>query len=166
MMKAREEYFASHGEPLFSSHKLDLSEEPLEENIAICMKYLERMAKVNMLVEMVLGVTGCDEDGVDNSNVDSSRLYTQPEEVWQVYEALSSVPNGNFTVATAFGNRHGVYTPGNVSLQPELLHNTQKFIKEPLTKMIFAPLMVVVPVRLLFYQIADMKHPEFLMHQR
>jgi len=132
MLEANEEYFAKNGEPLFSSHMLDLSEEPLEENIAICKKYLERMSKVNVLLEMELGITGGEEDGVDNSDVDSSRLYTQPEEVWQVYQALSSVPGGNFTVAAAFGNVHGVYSPGNVSLQPEILHNTQKFIKEKL----------------------------------
>merc|ERR1719434_401358 len=132
MLKANEEYFEKHGEPLFSSHMLDLSEEPLEENIAICKKYMERMAKVNLLLEMELGITGGEEDGVDNSDVDSSRLYTQPEEVWQVYESLSSVPGGNFTVAAAFGNVHGVYAPGNVSLQPQILHNTQKFIKEKL----------------------------------
>merc|ERR1719502_857708 len=132
LLEANEEYFAKHGEPLFSSHMLDLSEEPLEENIAISKKYLERMAKVNLLLEMELGITGGEEDGVDNSDVDSSRLYTQPEEVWQVYEALSSVPNGNFTVAAAFGNVHGVYAPGNVSLKPVILHNTQKYIKEKL----------------------------------
>mmetsp|Transcript_61888 Transcript_61888/g.172833 ORF Transcript_61888/g.172833 Transcript_61888/m.172833 type:complete len:469 (-) Transcript_61888:111-1517(-) len=132
MLKANEDYFAKNGEPLFSSHMLDLSEEPLEENIAICKKYLERMAKVDLLLEMELGITGGEEDGVDNSDVDSSRLYTQPSEVWQVYEALSSVPNGNFTVAAAFGNVHGVYAPGNVELKPEILHNTQKYIKEKL----------------------------------
>merc|ERR1712146_263476 len=126
------EYFEKNGEPLFSSHMLDLSEEPLEENISICKKYLERMAKVNLLLEMELGITGGEEDGVDNSDVDSSRLYTQPSEVWQVYEALSSVPNGNFTVAASFGNVHGVYAPGNVELRPEILHNTQKFISEKL----------------------------------
>jgi len=132
LLKANEEYFEKNGEPLFSSHMLDLSEEPLEENIAICKKYLERMAKVDLLLEMELGITGGEEDGVDNSDVDSSRLYTQPEEVWQVYEALSSVPNGNFTVAAAFGNVHGVYAPGNVDLKPVILHNTQKYIKEKL----------------------------------
>mmetsp|Transcript_19848 Transcript_19848/g.52671 ORF Transcript_19848/g.52671 Transcript_19848/m.52671 type:complete len:458 (-) Transcript_19848:72-1445(-) len=132
LMEANEAYFAKNGEPLFSSHMLDLSEEPLEENIAICKKYMERMAKIDMLLEMELGVTGGEEDGVDNSNVDSSRLYTQPEEVWQVYEALSSVPNAKFTVAAAFGNVHGVYAPGNVSLQPDILYNTQKYIKEKL----------------------------------
>eukprot|EP00933_Yihiella_yeosuensis_P063839 TRINITY_DN6709_c0_g3_i1.p1 TRINITY_DN6709_c0_g3~~TRINITY_DN6709_c0_g3_i1.p1 ORF type:complete len:481 (-),score=136.71 TRINITY_DN6709_c0_g3_i1:378-1763(-) len=132
LLKANEEYFAQHGEPLFSSHMLDLSEEPLEENIALCKGYLERMAKVNILLEMELGVTGGEEDGVDNTDVDSSRLYTQPEEVWECYQALSSVPNGNFTIAAAFGNVHGVYAPGNVQLKPEILHNTQKYIKEKL----------------------------------
>eukprot|EP00435_Cladocopium_sp_Y103_P067460 s562_g30.t1 len=132
LIEASEEYFEKNGEPLFSSHMLDLSEEPLEENIAICKKYLERMAKINLLLEMELGVTGGEEDGVDNTDVDSSRLYTQPEEVWQVYETLSAVPNGNFTVAAAFGNVHGVYAPGNVSLKPVILHNTQKFIKDKL----------------------------------
>ena len=132
LMEANEEYFKLHGEPLFSSHMLDLSEEPLEENIAICKKYLERMAKIDILLEMELGVTGGEEDGVDNTDVDSSRLYTQPEEVWQVYEELSSVPNGNFTVAAAFGNVHGVYAPGNVDLKPVILHNTQKYVKEKL----------------------------------
>merc|ERR1719178_19306 len=103
MLEANEEYFAKNGEPLFSSHMLDLSEEPLEENIAICKNYLERMAKVNLLLEMELGITGGEEDGVDNSDVDSSRLYTQPEEVWQVYQSLSTVENGMFTIAAAFG---------------------------------------------------------------
>eukprot|EP00281_Chroomonas_sp_CCMP1168_P029125 CAMPEP_0206254574 /NCGR_PEP_ID=MMETSP0047_2-20121206/23764_1 /ASSEMBLY_ACC=CAM_ASM_000192 /TAXON_ID=195065 /ORGANISM="Chroomonas mesostigmatica_cf, Strain CCMP1168" /LENGTH=429 /DNA_ID=CAMNT_0053680871 /DNA_START=20 /DNA_END=1309 /DNA_ORIENTATION=- len=132
LMAANEEYFKETGEPLFSSHMLDLSEEPLEENVAICKKYLERMAKVNVLLEMELGVTGGEEDGVDNSDVDSSRLYTQPEEVWYTYEELSKVPNGHFTVAASFGNVHGVYAPGNVDLKPEILHNTQKYISEKL----------------------------------
>nr|AHK23680.1 class II fructose-1,6-bisphosphate aldolase [Lingulodinium polyedra] len=132
LLKANEDYYAKNGEPLFSSHMLDLSEEPLEENVAICKKYLERMAKVDLLLEMELGITGGEEDGVDNSDVDSSRLYTQPSEVWEVYEALSSVPNGNFTVAAAFGNVHGVYAPGNVELKPVILHNTQAYIKEKL----------------------------------
>merc|ERR1719240_401423 len=132
LLEANEDYFAKNGEPLFSSHMLDLSEESLEDNIAICKKYLERMAKCNILLEMELGITGGEEDGVDNSDVDSSKLYTQPEEVWQVYEALSKVPNGKFTVAAAFGNVHGVYSPGNVRLEPQILHNTQKFICEKL----------------------------------
>ncbi len=132
LMTANEEYFAQYGEPLFSSHMLDLSEEELEENVGICKKYLERMAKVNVLLEMELGVTGGEEDGVDNTDVDSSRLYTQPEEVWYTYQELSQVPNGQFTVAASFGNVHGVYAPGNVELRPEILHNTQKFISEKL----------------------------------
>merc|ERR1719456_671563 len=132
MLKADEEYFEKNGEPLFSSHMLDLSEETLEDNIAICKKYLTRMAKIDQLLEMELGITGGEEDGVDNSDVDSSRLYTQPSEVWQVYEELSSIPNANFTVAAAFGNVHGVYKPGSVKLEPVILHNTQKFIKEKL----------------------------------
>jgi len=90
------------------------------------------MAKVDLLLEMELGITGGEEDGVDNSDVDSSKLYTQPEEVWEVYQALSKVPNGMFTVAAAFGNVHGVYSPGNVRLEPQILHNTQKFISEKL----------------------------------
>merc|ERR1719326_1242854 len=132
LLDANEDYYKTHGEPLFSSHMLDLSEEPLEENVGTCVEYLERMAKVDLLLEMELGVTGGDEDGVDNTDVDSSRLYTQPEEVWEVYKALSAVPNGIFTVAAAFGNVHGVYAPGNVELKPEILHNTQKYIKEKL----------------------------------
>jgi len=130
MIAASEDYFATHGEPLFSSHMLDLSEEPLEENIEICHKYLTRMAKVDLLLEMELGITGGEEDGVDNTDVDSSRLYTQPEEVWQVYQSLSKVENGMFTIAAAFGNVHGVYAPGNVDLQPVILHNSQKYIAE------------------------------------
>merc|ERR1719181_336601 len=132
LLEANEAYFKANGEPLFSSHMLDLSEEPLEENVATCVDYLKRMAKVDLLLEMELGVTGGEEDGVDNSDVDSSKLYTQPEEVWQVYEALSKVPNGKFTVAAAFGNVHGVYSPGNVQLDPQILHNTQAFISEKL----------------------------------
>merc|ERR1711988_574919 len=123
-------YFATHGEPLFSSHMLDLSEDPLEENIATCVEYLERMAKSDLLLEMELGITGGEEDGVDNSDVDSSKLYTQPEEVYEVYKALSAVEGGMFTVAAAFGNVHGVYAPGNVKLTPQILHNTQAYISE------------------------------------
>jgi len=130
LLEANEEYFKANGEPLFSSHMLDLSEEPLEENVATCVEYLERMSKVNLLLEMELGVTGGEEDGVDNTDVDSSKLYTQPEEVYEVYKALNAVPNGKFTVAAAFGNVHGVYAPGNVKLTPQILHNTQAYIKE------------------------------------
>merc|ERR1719498_1026911 len=130
LMEANEDYFAKNGEPLFSSHMLDLSEEPLEENVGTCVEYLERMAKCNILLEMELGVTGGEEDGVDNTDVDSSKLYTQPEEVYEVYEALSAVEGGRFTIAAAFGNVHGVYSPGNVKLTPQILHNCQKYIKE------------------------------------
>jgi fructose-bisphosphate aldolase class II len=130
LLDANEAYFAKNGEPLFSSHMLDLSEEPLEENIATCVEYLQRMSKSNILLEMELGVTGGEEDGVDNSDVDSSKLYTQPEEVYEVYTTLNKVEGGRFTIAAAFGNVHGVYSPGNVMLTPEILHNCQKYIKE------------------------------------
>ncbi|MBE9582982.1 class II fructose-bisphosphate aldolase [Mucilaginibacter sp. JRF] len=129
LLEHGEKFFAETGKPLFSSHMLDLSEEPIEENIEISAKYLERMAKMGMTVEIELGVTGGEEDGVDNSDVDSSRLYTQPEEVAYAYEELSKVSH-RFTVAAAFGNVHGVYKPGNVKLQPVILHNSQEFLKK------------------------------------
>jgi len=129
LLEHGEKFFAETGKPLFSSHMLDLSEEPIEENIEISAKYLERMAKMGMTVEIELGVTGGEEDGVDNSDVDSSRLYTQPEEVAYAYEQLSKV-SPRFTIAAAFGNVHGVYKPGNVKLQPVILHNSQEFLKE------------------------------------
>jgi len=132
LLEASKEYYATHGEPLFSSHMLDLSEEPLEENIGICKKYMEEFAKVDILLEFELGVTGGEEDGVDNTDIDSSRLYTQPEEVWYAYQELSQVPNAMFTCAASFGNVHGVYAPGNVDLQPVILHNSQAYIKEKL----------------------------------
>merc|ERR1719326_42623 len=130
LMEANEEYFKANGEPLFSSHMLDLSEDPIEENIGTCVEYLERMSKCNILLEMELGVTGGEEDGVDNSDVDSSKLYTQPEEVYEVYKSLKAVDGGLFTIAAAFGNVHGVYSPGNVKLTPQILHNCQSYIKE------------------------------------
>lgn len=132
LVAANQEYFDKNGEPLFSSHMLDLSEESLEENIGICKDYMEKFAKMNILLEFELGVTGGEEDGVDNTDVDSSRLYTQPEEVWYSYQELSKVPNAMFTCAASFGNVHGVYAPGNVDLQPVILHNTQKYISEKL----------------------------------
>lgn len=132
LLDANEAYFKENGEPLFSSHMLDLSEEPLEENVAICKRYLERMAKINCMLEMELGITGGEEDGVDNTDVDSSRLYTQPDEVWYTYTELSKVPNGVFSVAASFGNVHGVYSPGNVELRPQILHDTQAYIKQKL----------------------------------
>ncbi|MEN8825223.1 MAG: class II fructose-bisphosphate aldolase [Wenyingzhuangia sp.] len=129
LLEASEKHFAETGSPLFSSHMIDLSEEPLEENIAICKKYLARMDKMGMTLEIELGITGGEEDGVDNSDVDESKLYTQPEEVNYSYEQLSEV-SSRFTIAAAFGNVHGVYKPGNVKLTPKILDNSQKFIEE------------------------------------
>ncbi|CAB9512324.1 Fructose-bisphosphate aldolase class 2 [Seminavis robusta] len=132
LLAANEEYYKDHGEPLFSSHMLDLSEESLEENIGICKEYMEKFAKLDILLEFELGVTGGEEDGVDNTEIDSARLYTQPEEVFYAYEQLSQVPNAAFTCAASFGNVHGVYAPGNVELRPVILHNTQEYISEKL----------------------------------
>jgi len=130
LIEASAEHFEKTGSPLFSSHMLDLSEESLEENIGICKQYLEKFAPLGILIEFELGVTGGEEDGVDNTDVDSSRLYTQPEEVFYAYEQLSQVEGGAFTCAASFGNVHGVYAPGNVDLQPIILYNSQEFIKE------------------------------------
>jgi fructose-bisphosphate aldolase class II len=129
LISASEEHFARTGRTLFSSHMIDLSEEPLEENIEICKGYLERMSKIGMTLEIELGITGGEEDGVDNSDVDSSKLYTQPEEVAYAYEQLMQVSD-QFTVAAAFGNVHGVYKPGNVKLTPKILKNSQTYIQE------------------------------------
>ncbi len=129
MLEVSEDYFARYGRPLFSSHMLDLSEEPLEENLQLCEKYLQRMSRIDMHLEIELGVTGGEEDGVDNSGVDNSRLYTQPEEVALAYERLSKI-SPNFTIAAAFGNVHGVYKPGNVKLEPKILDRSQKYIQE------------------------------------
>lgn len=124
-----EKHYERYGKPLFSSHMLDLSEEPLEENVEICKRYLERMNKMDMTLEIELGVTGGEEDGVDNTGIDNSLLYTQPEEVAYAYEELMKV-SPNFTIAASFGNVHGVYKPGNVKLTPKILDNSQKFIEE------------------------------------
>ncbi|MDA7694343.1 class II fructose-bisphosphate aldolase [Flavobacteriaceae bacterium] len=129
LLDASEAYFKQHGKPLYSSHMIDLSEEPIEENIAICKNYLERMSKMEMTLEIELGITGGEEDGVDNSFVDASKLYTQPEEVAFAFEELSKV-SPQFTVAAAFGNVHGVYKPGNVKLTPKILKNSQEYISE------------------------------------
>jgi fructose-bisphosphate aldolase, class II len=131
LLDAGEKHFAETGKPLFSSHMLDLSEEPIEENIAICKRYLERMSKMGMTLEIELGITGGEEDGVDNSGIDNSLLYTQPADVYYAYEELSKV-SPNFTIAASFGNVHGVYKPGNVKLMPIILKNSQDFIKEKL----------------------------------
>ena len=129
LLYAGEKNFAKYGKPLYSSHMLDLSEEPIKENIAICKEYLKRMDKIGMTLEIELGVTGGEEDGVDNSGVDNSLLYTQPEEVSYAYEELSKISK-NFTIAASFGNVHGVYKPGNVKLTPKILKNSQEYISD------------------------------------
>lgn len=128
LLEASEKHYEKYGHPLYSSHMLDLSEEPIHENIETCAAYLERMDKMGMTLEIELGVTGGEEDGVDNTGVDSSRLYTQPEEVAYAYETLSKVSH-RFTIAAAFGNVHGVYKPGNVTLKPIILKNSQDYIQ-------------------------------------
>jgi fructose-bisphosphate aldolase class II len=129
LLDASERHFEQTGKPLYSSHMIDLSEEPIEENIAICKAYLERMSKMGMTLEIELGITGGEEDGVDNTDVDSSKLYTQPEEVAYAYEELMKVSD-KFTVAAAFGNVHGVYKPGNVVLTPKILKKSQEYISQ------------------------------------
>lgn len=129
LMQANEEFFRQTGKSLYSSHMLDLSEESLEENLEISAQYFERMAKMQMTLEVEIGVTGGEEDGVDNSDVDNSKLYTQPEDVAYTYEKLKAISD-HFTIAAAFGNVHGVYKPGNVVLTPKILDNSQKFVQE------------------------------------
>jgi fructose-bisphosphate aldolase class II len=129
LLDASEKHFEETGKPLYSSHMIDLSEEPIEENIEICKEYLTRMSKMGMTLEIELGITGGEEDGVDNSDVDESKLYTQPEEVAYAYEELMKVSD-QFTVAAAFGNVHGVYKPGNVKLTPKILKNSQEYVSE------------------------------------
>ena len=129
LLDASEKHFEETGKSLYSSHMIDLSEEPLEENIEICKAYLKRMSKMGMTLEIELGITGGEEDGVDNSDVDVSKLYTQPEEVAYAYEELSKVSD-QFTIAAAFGNVNGVYKPGNVKLTPKILKNSQEYITE------------------------------------
>jgi len=129
LLDSGEEFFEIYGKPLYSSHMLDLSEEPIEENIAISKEFLKRMDAIGMTLEIELGVTGGEEDGVDNTDIDNSKLYTQPEEVAYAYEELSKISK-RFTIAASFGNVHGVYKPGNVNLTPKILDNSQKFIQE------------------------------------
>jgi len=129
LLDANEAEFAATGKPLFSSHMLDLSEETLEENVQTCAKYLERMSKINMTLEIELGCTGGEEDGVDNSDMDESKLYTQPEDVAYAYETLNAI-SPRFTIAASFGNVHGVYKPGNVKLTPTILRDSQKYVAE------------------------------------
>ena len=129
LLDAGEKFYEETGKPLYSSHMIDLSEEPLEENIEICKRYLERMSKIGMTLEIELGITGGEEDGVDNTDVDSSKLYTQPKEVAYAYEELLKVSD-QFTIAAAFGNVHGVYKPGNVKLTPIILKNSQDYVQK------------------------------------
>ena len=142
MLQADEDYFAKHGEPLFSSHMLDLSEEPMEENVAISKEYLLKMKKVNLILEIELGITGGEEDGVDNTSVDNAALYSQNSDIWYAYQELSQV-SPYFTIAAAFGNVHGVYKPGNVKLHPELLGQFQKYVQEQLSSENTKPVMFV-----------------------
>ena len=128
LLDAGEQFYKETGKPLYSSHMIDLSEEPIEENIEISKKYLERMSKIGMTLEIELGITGGEEDGVDNTDVDSSKLYTQPDEVAYAYEELMKVSD-RFTIAAAFGNVHGVYKPGNVKLTPKILKNSKEFVQ-------------------------------------
>jgi fructose-bisphosphate aldolase class II len=129
LIEASQEDFKKVGKPLFSSHMIDLSQEDLKDNIATCVEYLKKMSQIGMTLEIELGVTGGEEDGVDNSGVDNSLLYTQPDEVAYAYEQLSAISD-NFTIAASFGNVHGVYKPGNVTLRPKILDNSQKYIQE------------------------------------
>ncbi|HHB93770.1 MAG TPA: class II fructose-bisphosphate aldolase [Campylobacterales bacterium] len=129
LLDASEEHFNQTGKPLFSSHMIDLSEEPIEENIATCKEYLARMSKIGITLEIELGVTGGEEDGVDNTHIDNAMLYTQPQEVAYAYEELLKISD-KFTIAASFGNVHGVYKPGNVVLTPTILDNSQKYIEE------------------------------------
>lgn len=129
LLDAGEAFYQQHGKPLFSSHMLDLSEEPLKENIEICQRYLERMAKIDMTLEIELGCTGGEEDGVDNTGMDNAMLYTQPEDVAFAYQELRKI-SPRFTIAAAFGNVHGVYKPGNVKLTPKILDNSQKYVAQ------------------------------------
>ncbi|HPF50204.1 MAG TPA: class II fructose-bisphosphate aldolase [Draconibacterium sp.] len=152
LLDASEKHFAETGKPLFSSHMLDLSEEPIKENIEISKKYLERMSKMGMTLEIELGITGGEEDGVDNTGVDSSKLYTQPEEVCYAYEELSKV-SPNFTIAASFGNVHGVYKPGNVKLTPKILDNSQKYIEQKLN-------LPAKPVNFVFHGGSGSSHEE------
>jgi len=143
MLDANEACFAQYGEPLFSSHMLDLSEEPDEENIAICVEYFKKLAPLNIWLEMEIGITGGEEDGVNNEDVDPEKLYTTPEQVYSVYEALSKV-GPMFSIAAAFGNVHGVYKPGNVTLSPEKLLTHQEYTKEKISSPLARPIFLVM----------------------
>ena len=141
MLEADEAYYKQHQEPLFSSHMLDLSEESKEENIATCVKYFKRMVPIGLWLEMEIGITGGEEDGVDNTGVDNASLYTQPEDIYDIYKALNAI-GPNFSIAAAFGNVHGVYKPGNVKLQPDLLQKHQLYAEKQIGKQVSKPLYV------------------------
>lgn len=143
MLAADEDFYNKFGEPLFGSHMLDLSEEPDDENISICVEYFKRMAPMKIWLEMEIGITGGEEDGVNNEHVDPEKLYTSPEQVWAVYEALSKIGD-MFSVAAAFGNVHGVYKPGNVKLSPERLGTHQEYAKKMLNASIPKPIFLVM----------------------
>jgi len=143
MLQADKDYFEKFGEPLFSSHMLDLSEEPDEENIAICVKYFKEMAPMKIWLEMEIGITGGEEDGVNNEDIDPEKLYTTPEQVYTVYEALSKI-GPMFSIAAAFGNVHGVYKPGNVKLSPEKLLTHQEYTKEKIGSDLVRPIFLVM----------------------
>ena len=138
LIDASEKYFNIHGKPLYSSHMIDLSAEPIDENIEICKTYLKKMSQLGITLEIELGVTGGEEDGIDNTEVDNADLYTQPEEVAYAYEELTKISD-KFTIAASFGNVHGVYRPGNVQLTPKILKNSQKFIREKFNLQIMNP---------------------------
>lgn len=138
LLEASEKYYNIHGKPLYSSHMIDLSSEPIDENIDLCKTYLKKMSKLGITLEIELGVTGGEEDGIDNTEVDNADLYTQPEEVAYAYEELTKISD-KFTIAASFGNVHGVYRPGNVQLTPKILKNSQKFIREKFNLQIMNP---------------------------
>lgn len=144
MLKADMEYFEKTGEPLFSSHMLDLSEESDEENIATCLNYIKQMVKIKCFLEMEIGITGGEEDGVNNEDVDASRLYTQPEQVYAVYKTLQAVHPQGFSIAAAFGNVHGVYKPGNVKLNPSILGKHQAYVREQISSDSDKPIFLVM----------------------
>ena len=129
LLEASQEHYKQYGKPLFSSHMIDLSEESLEDNLSTCEEYLKKMSAIGMTLEIELGITGGEEDGVDNTDVDNAALYTQPQEVCEAYERLSKISD-KFTIAASFGNVHGVYKPGNVHLEPKILDNSQKYIQQ------------------------------------
>lgn len=162
MLEADEAYFKEHGESLFSSHMLDLSEDPKDKNIAICAKYFKRMAPIGLWLEMEIGITGGEEDGVDNTGADNSSLYTQPEDVYDVYKALSAI-GPNFSIAAAFGNVHGVYKPGNVKLLPNLLGKHQEYVSQQIQKNEQQPLYAFVLYFSIYFHLSQLCLSRYLV---